>query len=160
MDPRQLDPDAYAFQSGFERYRTLRTYYDRVCARFEAMHDPATWSDAEFQHLEELSSLFSFHIRQKAEYADNNWHPNREITYQDECEALDKCTPQNVAHTCIHGFAIKAFQRFGMAFDAYAFIDRGLVAFESTDDVNANCYEEPFLALLTGNAKFDAEPVG
>ena len=107
-----------------------------------------------------MSSLFSFHIRQKAEYADNNWHPNREIPYEDECEALDKCTPRNVAHTCIHGFAIKAFQRFGMAFDAYAFIDRGLVAFESTDDVNANCYGEPFLALLTGNAKFDAEPVG
>ena len=107
-----------------------------------------------------IGIIFSFHIRQKAEYADNNWHPNREITYEDECEALDKCTPQNVAHTCIHGFAIKAFQRFGMAFDAYTFIDRGLVAFESTDDVNANCYGEPFLALLTGNAKFDAEPVG
>ena len=78
----------------------------------------------------------------------------------EEREALDKCTPHNVAHTCIYSFAIQAFQRYGMDKVAYALIDQGLVAFQPTDDVNANCYGEPFLALLTGNAKFDAEPVG
>ena len=44
-----------------------------------------------------------------------------------------------------------------MALGAYKLIDRGLVAFHCyTNDVrNFNCYTEPFLAELTGNAKFD-----
>lgn len=151
----KLDPGAYAFQSQFERYRTLRTYYDRVCDRFEAMVDPATWSDADSRHLEELSSYCAEQVRQKADHSRQYWR--RAITREEEWAALDLCTPEEVAHTCIYGFAIRAFQRCGMALGAYKLIDRGLVAFHCyTNDVrNFNCYTEPFLAELTGNAKFD-----
>ena len=154
MDPRQLDPDAYAFQSGFERYRTLRTYYDRVCARFEAMLDQATWSDADSRRLEALSSYLSNEIRLKVDASRQYWHPSRAISEEEEWEALDRCTPEDVAHACIYGFAIEAFQKQGMAYDAYMLINRGFAAFRPRDDSYSICCPESFLVLLTSNAKF------
>ena len=73
-----------------------------------------------------------------------------DAVWKAHCRSID-------AHACIYGFAIKAFQRYGMALGAYKLIDRGLVAFHCyTNDLrNFNCYTEPFLAELTGNAKFE-----
>ena len=73
----------------------------------------------------------------------------------EEREALDKCTPHNVAHTCIYSFAIQAFQRYGMDKVAYALIDQGLVAFQPHRDTSLNCSFVQFLAILTSNKKFD-----
>ena len=129
--------------------------YDRVCARFEAMLDQATWSDATFQHLQELSSFFSEQVRQKADYTKLQWRPHSAITEEEEWEALDKCTPEDISHACIHNFAIKAFQRNGMACRAYTFIEQGFLAFRPHDGDELRCYAEPFLAELTGNAKFE-----
>ena len=155
-DPRQLDPDAYKFQSKFERYRTLRTYYDRVCARFEAMLDHATWSDADSRRLEALSSYFSNEIRLKVDASRQYWHPSRAISEEEEWEALDRCTPEDVAHACIHNFAIKAFQHYGMDYDAYMLINRGFAAFRPQEDSYSKCCPTSFLAFLTSNAKFES----
>ena len=154
-DPRQLDPDAYKFQSKFERYRTLRTYYDRVCARFEAMVDPATWSGADRRHLEELSSHATNSIMEMAQHSRQHWGPSRQITMGEELEASEKCTPPNVAHTCIYSFAIQAFQRYGMDKVAYALIDQGLVAFQPHRDTSIDRSWFGFVATLTSNKKFD-----
>ena len=154
-DPRQLDPDAYKFQSEFERYRTLRTYYDRVCARFEAMVDPATWSDADRRRLEEVTQHSLEVITEIAQHSRRYWHPSRQITRGEEWEASDRCTPETVAHTCLYRFAIQAFQRYGMDQLAYALIDQGLVAFQPHRDTSLNCSFVQFLAILTSNKKFD-----
>ena len=137
----------------------LRTYYDRVCARFEAMLDSTTWSDADRLRLEEASSYFSAEIRLRAEYSrrQGHWHPRRVITEEEEWAALDTCTSGNVAHTCVYGFAVTAFQRHGIDYDAYGLIDEGWGAFRPHDDMHLNCYAESFLALLTRNAKFDRQ---
>ena len=67
---------------------------------------------------------------------------------------LDRCTPEDVAHACIYGFAIEAFQKQGMAYDAYMLINRGFAAFRPRDDSYSICCPESFLVLLTSNAKF------
>ena len=57
---------------------------------------------------------------------------------------------------CIYGFAIKAFQKQGMAYDAYMLINRGFAAFRPRDDSYSICCPESFLVLLTSNAKFES----
>ena len=79
------------------------------------------------------------------------------ITEEEEWAALDTCTSGNVAHTCVYGFAVTAFQRHGIDYDAYGLIDEGWGAFRPHDDMHLNCYAESFLALLTRNAKFDRQ---
>ena len=80
--------------------------------------------------------------------------PSRAISEEEEWEALDRCTPEGVAHACIYGFAIEAFQKQGMAYDAYMLINRGFAAFRPRDDSYSICCPESFLVLLTSNAKF------
>ena len=70
--------------------------------------------------------------------------------------ASTPCTPEDVAHACIYGFAIKAFQKQGMAYDAYMLINRGFAAFRPRDDSYSICCPESFLVLLTSNAKFES----
>ena len=70
-------------------------------------------------------------------------------------EASEKCTPPNVAHTCIYSFAIQAFQRYGMDKVAYALIDQGLVAFQPHRDTSIDRSWFGFVATLTSNKKFD-----
>ena len=84
------------------------------------------------------------------------WHPSRAISEEEEWEALDRCTPEDVAHACIYGFAIEAFQKQGMAYDAYMLINRGFAAFRPRDDSYSICCPESFLVLLTSNAKFES----
>ena len=69
---------------------------------------------------------------------------------------MDRCTPEDVAHACIYGFAIEAFQKQGMAYDAYMLINRGFAAFRPRDDSYSTCCPESFLVLLTSNAKFES----
>ena len=64
--------------------------------------------------------------------------------------------PIHIAHACIYGFAIKAFQKQGMAYDAYMLINRGFAAFRPRDDSYSICCPESFLVLLTSNAKFES----
>ena len=55
-----------------------------------------------------------------------------------------------------HSFAIKAFQKQAMAYDAYMLINRGFAAFRPRDDSYSICCPESFLVLLTSNAKFES----
>ena len=120
------------------------------------MLDQATWSDADSRRLEALSSYLSNEIRLKVDASRQYWHPSRAISEEEEWEALDRCTPEDVAHACIYGFAIKAFQKQGMAYDAYMLINRGFAAFRPRDDSYSICCPESFLVLLTSNAKFES----
>ena len=104
--------------------------------------------------IEELSSYCAEQVRQKADHSRRHWHPSRQITEEEEWAALDTCTPEEVAHACIYGFAIEAFQKQGMAYDAYMLINRGFAAFRPRDDSYSICCPESFLVLLTSNAKF------
>ena len=42
-----------------------------------------------------------------------------------------------------------------MACRAYMFIEQGFLSFRPHDGDELRCYAEPFLAELTGNAKFE-----
>ena len=70
---------------------------------------------------------------------------------------LDYCDcAGNPAHACIYGFAIKAFQHYGMDYDAYTLINRGFAGFRPHEDSYSICSTESFLVLLTSNAKFES----
>ena len=69
---------------------------------------------------------------------------------------MDRCTPEAIAHVCIYGYAIKAFQKHGMAYDAYTLINRGFAGFRPHEDSYSICSTESFLVLLTSNAKFES----
>ena len=87
------------------------------------------------------------------------YHPSQRITEQEECEALDTCTPETIAHACIYGLAINAFQLYGMDYDVYTLIDQGWGAFRPYEDIHfkGSMTEPKFLRLLTGNANFDPD---
>jgi hypothetical protein len=84
------------------------------------------------------------------------WHPSHAISEEEEWEALDRCTPEAIAHVCIYGYAVKAFQKHGMAYDAYTLINRGFAGFRPHEDSYSICSTESFLVLLTSNAKFES----
>ena len=118
------------------------------------MVDPATWSDADRRHLEELSRHASTIRQTLPSTARRALASEHSLPKKKSGRPSDRCTPHNVAHTCIYGFAIQAFQRYGMDKDAYALIDQGFLAFRPHDgddliDRSNRSWQ------LTSNAKFD-----
>ena len=162
VDPRHLEPDAYAALSDFGRYRALRTYYDRVYAHLEAIlikpyvdtpveHRDMIFSIAARNQVSKMLDAAIDGIQDITDQMADGHNPDYFISEEEEEAAIANLTPERYADVCVYEFAIPEFQRYGMRGDAYELIDQGWGKFTPC---KGSASFSIFLEHMSGNPKF------
>lgn len=149
VDPRVLDPEAYASRSAYEAYRELRVFYDRVRAKLLSFLDFATCSSADLCHIADLAN-FAGEAVQDAE--DRAIMDGQNDPSYDWDLALANCTPEKCAEVAVREIALKEFHRQGLVRSNAR--DLLLGGWPKCQPCAGSCSTTVFLEYLTGCGYF------